>query len=240
MTTDAVYDRIAKEYRDSKLLPFRRHVEEHTIFGLLPALAVKRVLDLACGEGISTCRLIERGAKDALGVDISLEMIKLAEGKERDKPLGARYAIGNGTALATLGAFDVVLGSYLLNYAPSAEELVGFCGSIERNLARRGRFVGFNDNRADDPKNHERNGKYGFVKKSKPAGEQRTGDPMTYTLFNPDGTSFNCDNYFVEPSAFSEVVALIGRNGAGKTTTLRSIIGIAPPRRGRVRSAATT
>jgi branched-chain amino acid transport system ATP-binding protein len=32
-----------------------------------------------------------------------------------------------------------------------------------------------------------------------------------------------------------EVVTLIGRNGAGKTTTLRSIMGIARPRRGRVR-----
>jgi branched-chain amino acid transport system ATP-binding protein len=31
-----------------------------------------------------------------------------------------------------------------------------------------------------------------------------------------------------------EVVTLIGRNGAGKTTTLRSIMGIAPPRRGAV------
>ena len=32
-----------------------------------------------------------------------------------------------------------------------------------------------------------------------------------------------------------EVVTLIGRNGAGKTTTLRSIMGIAPPRRGHIR-----
>jgi branched-chain amino acid transport system ATP-binding protein len=31
-----------------------------------------------------------------------------------------------------------------------------------------------------------------------------------------------------------EVVALLGRNGAGKTTTLRSITGLAPPRRGQV------
>jgi branched-chain amino acid transport system ATP-binding protein len=31
-----------------------------------------------------------------------------------------------------------------------------------------------------------------------------------------------------------EVVTLVGRNGAGKTTTLRSIMGIARPRRGRV------
>ena len=32
-----------------------------------------------------------------------------------------------------------------------------------------------------------------------------------------------------------EVVCLIGRNGAGKTTTLRSVIGLTPPKEGRVR-----
>lgn len=32
-----------------------------------------------------------------------------------------------------------------------------------------------------------------------------------------------------------EVVALLGPNGAGKTTTLRAILGLTPPRRGRVR-----
>ncbi len=31
-----------------------------------------------------------------------------------------------------------------------------------------------------------------------------------------------------------EVVCLLGRNGAGKTTTIRSIMGLTPPRRGRV------
>jgi len=36
----------------------------------------------------------------------------------------------------------------------------------------------------------------------------------------------------VEPG---EVVCLLGRNGAGKTTTLRSIIGVTPPRHGRIR-----
>ena len=31
-----------------------------------------------------------------------------------------------------------------------------------------------------------------------------------------------------------EIVALLGRNGAGKTTTLRSLIGLTPPREGKV------
>lgn len=35
--------------------------------------------------------------------------------------------------------------------------------------------------------------------------------------------------------AAGEVVALLGPSGAGKTTTLRAILGLTPPRRGRVR-----
>jgi ABC-type branched-subunit amino acid transport system ATPase component len=34
-----------------------------------------------------------------------------------------------------------------------------------------------------------------------------------------------------------EVVALLGRNGSGKTTTMNTIMGIVPPRSGRVRVA---
>ncbi len=34
-----------------------------------------------------------------------------------------------------------------------------------------------------------------------------------------------------------EIVALLGRNGAGKTTTLRTIMGLVPPRRGRIELA---
>ena len=34
--------------------------------------------------------------------------------------------------------------------------------------------------------------------------------------------------------AAGEVVALLGPNGAGKTTTLRSILGLTPPRRGKI------
>src|SRR5207247_6487459 len=35
-------------------------------------------------------------------------------------------------------------------------------------------------------------------------------------------------------AAEGRITALLGRNGAGKTTTLRSILGLTPPRQGRV------
>ena len=39
-------------------------------------------------------------------------------------------------------------------------------------------------------------------------------------------------SFTVEPG---QIVSLIGRNGVGKTTTMRSIIGLTPPRQGRIR-----
>ena len=39
--------------------------------------------------------------------------------------------------------------------------------------------------------------------------------------------------------AEGEVAALLGRNGAGRSTTLRAIMGLVPPKRGRIRFAGT-
>ena len=47
---------------------------------------------------------------------------------------------------------------------------------------------------------------------------------LSHILF---GVSFNVDD--------GQVVCLLGRNGAGKTTSLKSILGIAPPKQGRIR-----
>lgn len=56
----------------------------------------------------------------------------------------------------------------------------------------------------------------------------RIEDIHTYYGFSYilQGISFEVDQ--------GEAVALLGRNGAGKTTTLKSIIGVAPPRTGKI------
>jgi ubiquinone/menaquinone biosynthesis C-methylase UbiE len=87
------YDEIAHEYRDSKLLPFRDYAESYSLFRLIGKLDGKTVLDLACGEGHYTRRLKQAGAARVLGVDISPEMIKLAEDSETTTPLGCQYQV---------------------------------------------------------------------------------------------------------------------------------------------------
>lgn len=45
-----VYDTIAAEYKNSKDLPFRKYIEEFTLFRLTGNLRGKHLLDLACGK----------------------------------------------------------------------------------------------------------------------------------------------------------------------------------------------
>ena len=194
------YDAISREYQDSKLLPFRKHIEEYTLFDLLGDLRGKSVLDLACGEGIYSRRLALRGAQRVVGVDLSAGMIELAQEKERELPLHIEYQVGDAMHLGAIGAFEVVLGSYLLNYARSKDELLRFCSSIRRNLNPGGRFVGFNDNPANDIQFYDTYRKYGFVKAGRVPRHE--GDPITYTIINADGTEFPIENYYLEPSTY--------------------------------------
>lgn len=84
------YDRIGLQYQESKRLPFRHYVEEHSMFGLLPDLAGRSVVDLACGDGIYARKLMQAGARRVVGVDISSEMIAFAKQAETVEPLGVR------------------------------------------------------------------------------------------------------------------------------------------------------
>ena len=77
-----------------------------------------RVLDLGCGEGYVARNLARRGCRRIDGVDMSVEMIQLANKSEADDPLGIRYLVGDARDLSILetASYDLVLAVFLFNY----------------------------------------------------------------------------------------------------------------------------
>ena len=198
------YDKFAKEYKASKELPFRKYIEEYTLFKIIGDLKGLNVLDLACGEGIYSRKMKNMGAKGVIGVDISSEMIKLAEESEKQNPIGCKYIVKDVLKLEKLDDFDLVIGAYLLNYAQSNEELFNFCQAAFKNLKVGGRFVGFNDNPF-----HKFNDflcdfrKYGFTKEC--TIDKKDGDPILYSNYNKDGgCEFSFYNYWFSPITYEK------------------------------------
>ena len=94
MTTD--YNPIAGEYKQSKLQPWRTHIECFSLMELVGDLSRLSVLDVACGEGYYTRLLRRRGAEAALGVDLSTGMIELARALKKT-PIDWGSIIGSPT-----------------------------------------------------------------------------------------------------------------------------------------------
>ncbi len=205
------YDRIGADYQESKLLPFRLYVEEHSTFGLLPDLSGRSVVDLACGEGIYSRKLLRRGAARVVGVDISPEMIALARREEEAAPLGVEYVCSDVATVELGERFDVALCCFLFNYARSRTELRALVQSVARLVKPGGLVVGCNDYPDNPPAHYERYRDYGFVKLGGEDPEE--GDTIRYRFFNPDGTAFELDNYYLPTEAYRSEFA-----GAGFTS----------------------
>ena len=207
-STLAQYDAIAAAYRDSKQLPFRKTIERYTLFEALGNVRGRTVLDLACGEGFYTRLLKIAGAREITGVDISAEMIRLAEQQERNNPLGCRYVCSDAADHRPAGPVDLVVGMYLLHYARSAEKLRRFVSVCHGALRPGGRLVGFNDNVLKPPRGTVSLQKYGIERTGPPV--LREGAPVRYRFTNQDGRQFGFENYFLRPETYSEAFAEAG------------------------------
>jgi toxoflavin synthase len=144
----AQYDHIASKYDEYAHTATLKRAESYTFFRMVGELAGQRVMDLACGFGFYTRLLKQRGAGTVLGVDISPEMIRLANQQEQAKPLGIVYQVGDAVTLPRLGRFDLITAVYLLNYATSKDQLLGMFRSAYDNLAMGGRFIAYTINPA--------------------------------------------------------------------------------------------
>jgi ubiquinone/menaquinone biosynthesis C-methylase UbiE len=92
-------------------------LEERYLTRILPDLAGKQALDLACGTGRWLTRLLARGAQTVVGLDLSAAMLRGA----RDKaPIRDRLVQADCLQLPfRASAFDFILCSFAINHIHS-------------------------------------------------------------------------------------------------------------------------
>lgn len=134
------YDLIGKTYNCVEQLPAGRLLELFVVsqIGNVQGL---RALDLACGTGYYSRKLVEWGAKAVTGVDISYAMIENARAQAREMD-DVKFIVADCTKPLDQGQFDLVFASWLLNYASNEAELGMMWRNVFNNLKPGGRFVG--------------------------------------------------------------------------------------------------
>lgn len=131
------YSRIAARYDSTRDLPqehllacYARLIER----GLMPARGA--ILDAGCGTGQVSLPLAAQGY-DVLGVDIAVEMIRIAQAKVRPE-WRARYEVGDVRAIAlATHSIDAVVVSKLFQHI---EDWKGACRELIR-VARPGACI---------------------------------------------------------------------------------------------------
>jgi SAM-dependent methyltransferase len=157
------YDEIGEAYEGFKALPLEQYAAVPGFLGMVGDVRGKSVLDLASGTGFYSREFKRRGAAEVVGVDISGEMVAVAQGLEEREPLGVRYETGDVAGLRSFEErFDVVLGVNMLNYAEDGATMERMCRAVRQNLKPGGEFFALNqspDFRFEGPTPE----KYGFL-----------------------------------------------------------------------------
>ena len=194
------YDTIAEAYRDSRQLPFRDAVEKPTLLRLLGDVRGKSILDMGCGDGHYT-RLVKRaGAREVTGVDISAEMIRLAEEEENLRPVGCVYSQHDASKYESSRQVDLVLASHLLHYAKTTGDLRKFCETCHQALRKGGRIVGIIANVHNSDEGLASWKGYG-LEMQYPVS-RRDGGIIKVRFTNLDGETFEIENYYHSPETY--------------------------------------
>ena len=125
----------AQEWNSSRYAQNARFVSDlgQPVLDLLNPQQGERILDLSCGDGALTVKVVAAGA-DVLGVDASLDMIAAA------KKRGLNAQIADGYSLGFNSEFDAVLSNAALHWMKRDPDAV--IRGVARALRSGGRFVG--------------------------------------------------------------------------------------------------
>ncbi len=112
----------AQEVRSGKDV-YRDLFNNPAFFKFVGDIKGKRVLDAGCGEGYNTRLFAQQGAH-ITGIDLSENMIRLAQEEEKQNPLGIDYNVASFTDLSIFedNSFDTVLSTMALMDGPGYEQ----------------------------------------------------------------------------------------------------------------------
>jgi SAM-dependent methyltransferase len=204
----AQYDTIALDYQELSAAVPLRGLEWYSLRLRLGDLTGLSVLDLGCGEGMGTRLLKKWGAAHVVGIDISAEMIRLAQQNEDTQPLGIEYRVADAATLGKIGSFDRVAASYLLHYAQNREHLLHMVQTAYDNLKTGQHFVAAVINPHLPPRPLVGHQKYGFSYRLEGESLQE-GSRLRATLFVGKQT-VEFDIYWQPWAAYEEVFRTVG------------------------------
>lgn len=179
MSAREQYDEIGEAYEGFKALPLEQYAVVPSFLAMVGDVDGRSVLDLASGTGFYSREFSRRGAAEVLGIDISGEMVAVAQQLEAHHPLGVRYEVGDVTELRSFERrFDIGLAVQLLNYAQDVATTERMCHHAHRSLKPGAEFFLLNqspDFRFDGPPPD----RYGF--RSELTGEEVETGPRVRT-----------------------------------------------------------
>lgn len=111
--------------------------EWHELQRMLPDFTGKRVLDIGCGFGWHSMYAAEHGAKQVLGIDLSVNMLEVAQEKNTSPAVEYQRVAMEDMSYPD-NSFDIVLSSLALHYTPDFDRI---CSLISRFLSPGGSFV---------------------------------------------------------------------------------------------------
>jgi SAM-dependent methyltransferase len=116
-------------------MPHRIHLEIFTFLGLIGDVTGKRVLDAACGHGLYSRVLKQRGAARVVGVDLSEPLLQVARDIEQKMPLDIEYRWADVLDAPDIGAFDLVTAVWFFFFVETPEQLDAMARSLHQKLA---------------------------------------------------------------------------------------------------------
>lgn len=157
------YDEIGSKYASFKTLPTSMIEEaslKETIQPWLAKFPNARVLDLACGTGFYSKKMLDWGAGYVLGVDSSTGMVDAAREMFRNDNSytgEVSFRVGNALDMGRIEdeeLFDIIIGVWLLNYSSSLEQMTSMYRTVSENLKDGGMFIALAPPPAEDVDEH--------------------------------------------------------------------------------------